>query len=306
MASAPQYRPEPPERLVRHVSAHGDPGRAWLAGLAGLVDGLLRRWALTPERVHAPGGRTSVLVLVRLEDGTPAALKVAYEPARIAAERRALEHWNGVGAVRLLRADAPAGALLLERLQADVSLRSLPEAKAQLEAAATLQRLWTAPPAGHALPTVPEHTARLAERLRELRAEPYAELVDAALARREALLCDRAAAGPDVLLHGDYHQGHVLAAERMPWLAVGPRPLVGERAYDLAWPARDRVDTLVAAPGAAAATRRRLTKLADSLDVDRDRLRGWTLFRCVAAGVTGLARGDRNGGELHLEYASWL
>ncbi|MFW6720117.1 aminoglycoside phosphotransferase family protein [Streptomyces sp. MAR4 CNY-716] len=306
MASAAQYRSEPPERLVRHVSAHGDPGRTWLAGLSGLVDGLLRRWALTAERVHAPGGRTSVLVLVRQEDGTPAALKVAYEPERIAAEQRALEHWNGVGAVRLLRADAASGALLLERLQADVSLRSLAEAKAQLESAATLQRLWTAPPADHALPTVSEHTGRLAERLRELRAEPYAELVDAALERREALLGDRAAAGTDVLLHGDYHQGHVLAAERMPWLAVGPRPLVGERAYDLAWPARDRVDTLVAAPGAAAATRRRLTKLADSLDVDRDRLRDWTLFRCVATGVTALARGDRNGGELHLEYAGWL
>lgn len=306
MASAAQYRSEPPERLVRHVSAHGDPGRTWLAGLSGLVDGLLRRWALTAERVHAPGGRTSVLVLVRQEDGTPAALKVAYEPERIAAEQRALEHWNGVGAVRLLRADAASGALLLERLQADVSLRSLAEAKAQLESAATLQRLWTAPPEDHALPTVAEHTGRLAERLRVLRAEPYAELVDAALERREALLGDGAAAGPDVLLHGDYHQGHVLAAERMPWLAVGPRPLVGERAYDLAWPARDRVDTLVAAPGAAAATRRRLTKLADSLDVDRDRLRDWTLFRCVATGVTALARGDRNGGELHLEYAGWL
>lgn len=306
MATAPQYRPEPPERLVRHVSAHGDPGRAWLAGLSGLVDGLLRRWGLTAERVHAPGGRTSILVLVRQEDGTPAALKVAYEPERIAAEQCALEHWNGVGAARLLRADAASGALLLERLQADVSLRSLAEAKAQLEAAATLQRLWTVPPAGHPLPTVAEHTGRLAEHLRELRDEAYAGLVDAALERREALLGDRAAAGPDVLLHGDYHQGHVLAAERMPWLAVGPRPLVGERAYDLAWPARDRVDTLVAAPGAAAATRRRLTKLADSLDVDRDRLRDWTLFRCVATGVTALARGDRNGGELHLEYAGWL
>ena len=52
------------------------------------------------------------------------------------AERAALAHWDGLGAVRLLQGPVTEGALLLERLHPDVSVRSLPEAKALLEPAA--------------------------------------------------------------------------------------------------------------------------------------------------------------------------
>ncbi len=109
-----------------------------------------------------------------------------------------------------------------------------------------------------------------------------------------------------MLLHGDYHHGNVLAAERMPWLAIDPKPLVGERAYDLAWLVRDRLSTLAAQPGSRAAARRRLAKLASALEVDPERLRGWTVFRSVEAGVWSLSVGDPEGGELLLELASWL
>ncbi len=98
----------------------------------------------------------------------------------------------------------------------------------------------------------------------------------------------------------------MLAGERAPWLAVGPAPVVGERAYDLAALVLDRFEDLMAGSGAAAAARRRVAKLADSLEVDRDRLRDWTLYRAVDTGVREVAVGDRQRGELLLEFAAWL
>ncbi|GAA0428389.1 aminoglycoside phosphotransferase family protein [Streptomyces luteireticuli] len=288
-------RLEPPERLVRAAGATGG-ARQWLAGLPMTVQEYLERWELTPERVQTPGGRSSMAVLVRRSDGTPAVLKLALPDGRAAAELAALEHWKGFGAVRVLRAEPEEGALLLERLHGDVSLRSLPEQKALLEASATLQRLWVAPPEDFPFPSVDEHTAALAG---ELRADTWPvearALVDEALELRDALAGGESAC----LLHGDYRQGKVLSADRVPWLAVSPRPLVGDRAYDLASLVRDRADTLLASPGAAAIVRRRVAKLADSLEVDRERLRGWTLFRTVEAGVR-----ERN--ELLLEFAALL
>ncbi|MBH1934050.1 kinase [Streptomyces sp. AV19] len=288
-------RLEPPERLVRAAGAT-EGARQWLAGLPMTAQEYLERWELTPERVQTPGGRSSMAVLARCADGTPAVLKLALPDGRAGAELAALEHWNGFGAVRVLRAEPEAGALLLERLHGDVSLRSLPEQKALLEASATLQRLWVAPPAGSPFPSVDARTAALAE---ELRADTWAvearSLVDEALEVRDAL----AGGEPGALLHGDYCQGKVLAADRTPWLAVSPRPLVGDRAYDLASLVRDRADTLLASPGAAAIARRRIAKLADSLDVDRERLRGWALFRSVETGVR-----ERN--EMLLEFAALL
>ncbi|MFH8518123.1 aminoglycoside phosphotransferase family protein [Streptomyces gelaticus] len=297
---------EPPQRLVRALGEScGDAAAAdWLARLPALTEeALSATGGPAVERVAAPGGRSSLVLLVTCADGTPAALKIAPPGAAPELERAALAHWNGWGAVRLVAAGP--GALLLERLHPEVSLRSLPEAKALLEAAGTVRRLWVEPPAGHGFETVTERTGRRIEPMRACAAaDPGLEpLVRAALAAREELVAHT----PELLLlHGNFRQSKVLAGERVPWLTVGPEPLVGERAYDLARLVRDRAEDLIASPGGAVTARRRIRKLADSLDVDRERLHGWTLFRAVESGTRALTAGRRQEGELSLEFASWL
>lgn len=298
---------EPPQRLVRALGeSYGDAAAAdWLAQLPALTEEALSATGRKPtvERVAAPGGRSSLVLLVTGSDGTPAALKIAPPGAAPELERAALAHWNGWGAVQLIAAGP--GSLLLERLHPEVSLRSLPEAKALLEAAGTVRRLWVEPPAGHGFETVAERTGHRIEPMRACAAaDPGLEpLVSAALAARAELV----AHSPEVLLlHGNFRQSKVLAGERAPWLTVGPEPLVGERAYDLARLVRDRVEDLIASPGGPVTARRRIKRLADSLDVDRERLHGWTLFRAVESGTRALTVGRRQEGELTLEFASWL
>ncbi|MFB7223640.1 aminoglycoside phosphotransferase family protein [Streptomyces sp. NPDC056227] len=298
---------EPPQRLVRALGeVHGERAAAdWLARLPELINESLSANGpeLALERVAAPGGRSSLVLLVRRADGTPAVLKIAPAGAAPDLEQAALAHWNGWGAVRLL--GSGGDALLLERLHPEVSLRSLPEAKALLEAAGTVRRLWVEPPKGHSFETVAERTGRCTDPMRAAAAaDPALEpLVSAALAAREELV----AHSPEVLLlHGNFRQSKVLAGERAPWLTVGPEPLVGERAYDLARLVRDRVEDLIASPGGPVTARRRINKLADSLDVDRERLHGWTLFRAVESGTRALTVGRRQEGELSLEFAGWL
>ncbi|MEV6951468.1 aminoglycoside phosphotransferase family protein [Streptomyces sp. NPDC051183] len=297
---------EPPQRLVRALGETPESAQDtdWLGQLPRLAEAALARRDVRAQRVQAPGGRSSLVLLVRYADGTPAALKLAPPHARPDRELAALAHWAGFGAVRILdsRHHAEDGGLLLERLHPEVSLRSLPEAKALLEASGTLRRLWVAAPEGHAWETVAQRTDRQAAALRK--AEPEAAALAAvALAVREELT---AVPGEELLLHGNFRQGKVLAGDRAPWLAVGPDPLVGERAYDLARLVRDRLEDQVASSAGAAGARRRVNKLADSLEVDRDRLRGWTLFRAVESGNRALAAGRRQDAELLLEFAGWL
>ncbi|MFD3932478.1 aminoglycoside phosphotransferase family protein [Streptomyces sp. NPDC058614] len=306
---------EPPQRLVRalgetqHNGADGAEGTGgtgdWLDKLPVLAQQAVDLRELTVERVQAPGGRSSLVVLVKQADGMPAVLKLAPARARPENERAALAHWDGRGAVQLLNPDDAQGVLLLERLHPDVSVRSLPEAKALLEAAGTLRRLWVEPPAAHAFETVAERTGRQAEAMRASAGADaeVAALVDAALGAREELL-----AGPpeERLLHGTFRQSKVLAGERMPWLAVGPDPVVGECAFDLARLVRDRVEDLIASPSGSSTTRRRVKRLAESLDVDQERLRGWTLFRAVESGVRARRVGRPQDSELLLEFAGWL
>ncbi|WP_306191571.1 MULTISPECIES: aminoglycoside phosphotransferase family protein [unclassified Streptomyces] len=299
---------EPPQRLVRALGETAPDGDDWLEKLPEFAGQAVAAGELTAERVQVPGGRSSLVVLVRRADGTPAVLKLAPPRARPESERAALAHWAGRGAVQLLAADLGEGALLLERLHPDVSVRSLPEARALLEAAGTLRRLWVEPPEGelaHPFETVEERTGRQAGAMRTSARtdDEVAPLVDAALAARGELL----AAPPErLLLHGTFRQSKVLAGDRMPWLAVGPDPVVGETAFDLARLVRDRVEDLIASPSGPATTRRRIKRLAESLEVDQDRLRGWTLFRAVESGVRARRVGRRKDAELLLEFASWL
>lgn len=296
---------EPPQRLVRALGETAPEGDDWLEKLPEAAHQAVALRELTVERVQMPGGRSSLVVLVRQPDGTPAVLKLAPPRARPQSERAALAHWGGTGAVQLLEPFVTEGVLLLERLRPDLSVRSLPEAKALLEAAGTLRRLWVEPPAGHRFETVAERTGRQAEAMRATASTDaeVAMLVDAALAAREELL----AAPPERrLLHGTFRQSKVLAGERMPWLAVGPDPVVGECAFDLARLVRDRVEDLIASPSGAATTRRRVKRLAESLEVDQERLRGWTLFRAVESGVRARRVGRPQDAELLLEFAGWL
>jgi streptomycin 6-kinase len=161
------------------------------------------------------------------------------------------------------------------------------------------------PPEEHGFETVAERTERQARAMRaSAAADPeVAPLVEAALAAREELV----AAPPEHrLLHGTFRQSKVLSGERTPWLAVGPDPVVGEHAFDLARLVRDRVEDLIAQASGATTTRRRVKRLAESLEVDRERLSGWTLFRAVESGVRARRVGREQDAELLLEFASWL
>ncbi|WP_371526880.1 aminoglycoside phosphotransferase family protein [Streptomyces sp. NBC_01283] len=294
---------EPPRRLVTALGEAAQDGDDWLEKLPGAAEQAVALRELTVERVHVPGGRSSLVIMVRQADDAPAVLKLVPPRSRPESERAALAHWNGLGAVRLLDPSAADGALLLERLHRDVSVRSLPEAKALLEAAGTLRRLWVEPPTGHRFETVAERTGRQADAMRAASDGDVAPLVDAALAARDELL----AGDVEVrLLHGTFRQSKVLQGDRVPWLAVGPDPVVGECAFDLARLVRDRVEDLIASPSGASITRRRVKKLAESLDVDQERLRGWTLFRAVESGVRARRVGREQDAELLLEFAGWL
>ncbi|WP_055614791.1 aminoglycoside phosphotransferase family protein [Streptomyces phaeochromogenes] len=294
---------EPPRRLVKALGEAAPSGDDWLEKLPEAAQQAVALRELTVERVQVPGGRSSLVVLVRLPDGTPAVLKLAPGRARPESERAALAHWDGLGAVRLLEPAGAEGVLLLERLHPDVSVRSLAEAKSMLEAAGALRRLWVEPPAGTVFETVSERTGRQAEAMRAGADAEAAPLVDAALAVRDELL----ASPPESrLLHGTFRQSKVLAGERSPWLAVGPDPVVGECAFDLARLVRDRVEDVIASPSGSAITRRRVKRLAESLDLDQERVRGWTLFRAVESGVRARRVGRSQDAELLLEFASWL
>ena len=255
-----------------------EPGGAeWLDRLPVLVAECAASWSL---RIGEPysGSNVSWVAPVELPDGVPAVLKLNFPEPESEREAEALACWAGEGAVRLLAEDEERRALLVERCVPGSRLWDEPgEDDAMRVAAGILRRLWRPPPDGHRFRLLGDLAAAWA---RELAEAPYERpLVDEAVSfLREAGL----AQGEGVVLHQDFHGGNVLRATREPWLAIDPKPLVGEREFDTASLLRDRRPELQADPHPEARIRRRLDFLAAELDLDRERLRGWGIAHALA------------------------
>ncbi len=263
----------------------GEPGgRDWLERLPTLVAECAEQWSLALEEpFHC--AHVSYVAGARLPDGRPAVLKVNFPEPESEHEAAALAHWGGEGAVRLYAEDAARRALLVERCEPGTRLweRRGGEEEANRIAAEVLRRLWRPPPAGHRFRLLGDEAAWWSEELPERwerLGRPYERrLLDEAV---DFLRQARPDQGEAVLLHQDLHGGNVLAAAREPWLAVDPKPLVGERAFDTASLLRDRRWELRNDPAAPARVRRRVDALAADLELDRERLRGWGIAHALA------------------------
>jgi streptomycin 6-kinase len=262
-------------------------GAEWLASLPSLVEACADRWSL---RVGAPfeEGHVSLVVQVECEDGTPAVLKINFPEEESEREPDALRHWDGRGAVWLLEYEEGQRALLVERCEPGTQLWAIEDdEEATRIGASVLAVLWRQPPEGHAFTPLADAAARWAVELPrawdELGQPFERRLLDDAVAACLELGSDQR---DQVVLHQDFHGGNVLRATREPWLAIDPKPLVGEREFDAASLLRDR-RWLLAGAGDAVRIRRRLDLLCAELELDRERMRRWGIAHALAWGVSG-------------------
>lgn len=98
------------------------------------------------------------------------------------------------------------------------------------------------------------------------------ELMSAGLALFRSL---PASAGRNVLLWTDLHAGNVLAAQREPWLAIDPKPFVGDPTYDALQHLLNCEERLVHDP------RGLVSRMAELCGLDRRRLETWLFARGV-------------------------
>ncbi|GAA0674644.1 aminoglycoside phosphotransferase family protein [Kitasatospora atroaurantiaca] len=261
----------------------------WVTALPAHIGGALRRWRL---KVDGPAshGVGAVVLPVRLPDGGAAALKVGLMDTESRPEAVALRAWEGRGVVLLIDADleldphpeAGVGALLLERLTPDRSLHDVDEDTAATTLGSVLARLAVpAGPAADGLPRLEDLARRWADELpagwERLGRPCPRRVVDAAVATCRELGRDHA----PVLVHGDLHHGNVLAAQRDEWLAIDPKGMVGEAAFDVLPFLRNRWTELTATTDTRRALARRLDLVVEAAGLDRDRARRWAQARAV-------------------------
>jgi streptomycin 6-kinase len=265
----------------RMIELHGEEGIKWLDHLPFLLAGLAQRWALAVLRPFEDLSYNYVVPVVRA-DGSGAILKVGVPNPELLTEIEALRLYGGRGIVQLLEADPERGALLLERLEPGTPLACLSDDGAATSIAAQVMRqLWRPLPADHPFPTVARWAAGLG-RLRERFGGGTGPLPSIWVARAEGLFSELivSMAEPE-LLHGDLHHHNILAAQRQPWLALDPKGVVGEPAYEVGALLRNPMPQILDQPDVKGIMARRVDQLAEELGFDRKRLVGWGVAQAV-------------------------
>ena len=254
----------------------------------------MERWSVRLGEPY-PDSHLALVVPVTMLDESDAVLKIQYPGRESEQEAAALRHWNGDGAVRLLDYDDDRHALLLERCVPGTHLAERGSEETLDVMIGLLPRLWK--PASAPFQPLAMEAQRWVRQLPsrwERAGRPFErELVDVAVDLLESLSTSQ---GDQVLVHQDLHGDNVLGSKREPWLAIDPKPLVGEREFGVA--PITRSFELGHSPELV---EHRLDRLTRELGLDRDRARGWTVAQTLAWAFEGDRVLPR-----HVEIARWL
>ena len=209
----------------------------WLARLPQLLGHSCKRWSLELGEA-LEGGCIGAVHGCRGANGEDLVLKLSPPFANPADEARALAHWGGKGAAKLVAWDEEAGALLLERIRPGTFLmerdRSVVDDELAVRAAAGALAAMQAvpPPPADTFPSF-EEKRRWWLAWNEVNGEPGAAGTPMLpLFERCARILD-ASAKRKTLAHGDFVAKNLLLRDDGSYVAVDPLPYIGDPCADI-------------------------------------------------------------------------
>jgi streptomycin 6-kinase len=272
-----------PDHFAHRASQSGDAaGRRGTRRLLIALKNCAERWDLTIDQPFHLS--LNYVAPARRADGTPVVLKVCLPTDEFPLQVEALRIGDGRGMVSLLDEDEEDEAMLLERLEPGTPLSTLKDDEEALSHAVSVMRqIWRLVPEQHAFPTIQDWGSGLA-RLSASSGKSSSPIPRALIDEACVLFAEFSASQTgQVVLHGDLHQENILAATRAPWLAIDPKGVIGEPAYETGSLLRNELAGVFSASQPARRMARRIDQLAAELGFERERIRGWALAQAVLA-----------------------
>lgn len=244
--------------------------------MTSALEPYLSRWGLVPDGEPIVTHSSRLLPVLRGE--TPAMLKLPeVEDERLG--YLPLEYWNGDGAARLLARTQTGDAMLIERATGKRSLAAMARNGHDDEATAILCETI----AGLQKPRGPSPTGLIPLETWFKDLFPMAAKEGGILARSAAAATELLAAQREIVpLHADLHHDNVLDFEERGWLAIDPKSVIGDRAfeYTILFCDPDLADPNPPVAVVPGRFERRLEIVLERSGLERRRLLMWILAWC--------------------------
>jgi streptomycin 6-kinase len=220
----------------------------------------------------------------------PVVIKVARENADEWQSGSVLQAFGGHGVARII--EHVPGAVLLEELRPGVSLVGVTQDGRDREAveivSQVIRDMQLAAACLGGFPTVEEWGRTFRRSYEVARGIIPIDLLDEA-EQRYTELCNTQVERR--LLHGDLHHYNILYDVTRGWVAIDPKGVVGEVAYEIGATLRNPADAshLTSSP---AEVERRITQFAGLTGCGEERIAGWAFAQAVLSAIWTVEDGD--------------
>ena len=277
------------EEFVQHALSNGVEGALWLQRIPEIIAAYETKWSL---KVFPPFPLTYNYVAPCLcSDETEAVLKIGFPRDReFQTEGEALAVFQGKGIEKLLHADKDHAVLLLERVTPGVPLSTLKDdEEATGILASIMKKLWKPLPETHDFITIAEWSNAILQ-FRQQYHGTSGPLPSHLVDKAERVFTELIASSAEpVLVHGDLHHDNVLSSARAGWLAIDPKGVAAEPAYETAAMLRNPRSKLQQHPELEQILIRRILVLSEALQIDPQRIHQWGLAQTVLSAVWSAA-----------------
>jgi streptomycin 6-kinase len=265
------------ETVLNLIPHHGE---KWIDELPTTLHHLVTHWNLS--HLEVVENLSHNLVMKGFQGNVPIILKLCIEKEYFTHEKEALLFYKGHGIVRLLSHHNGHQALLMEFIHPGTPLianGSMEELKDVEIASAVMNQLHDHTlPSHHPFPTVEQW-------MNELNMEEDfhpTHIKNARIMAKELIKTQ----GEVVLLHGDLHHDNIVNSKKQGWVAIDPKGVVGERAFEAGCFIRNPFHGSFAHyPKLKPLISKRIELFAHHMKCSQNRIARWAYVQAVLAAV---------------------
>jgi streptomycin 6-kinase len=272
-------------QFIQNARDRGEEGATWLKRIPDLVRRAEHKWSISAGRPFELS--YNYVAPAKMRDGTPVVLKIGFPGDKeFQSEINSLLVFNGNGLVRLLEYERDYSTMLLERIEPGSSLEDIQDDAEATRVLASVARMIHRPLTEiHNFPSVAEWFKgfrRLRDAFDGTTGPLPSRIVEEAEELYEELIATMTRPG---LIHGDLHHGNVLCGTRELWIAIDPKGVVAEPAFETAAMLRNPYSRVEQSTNLYQLLDGRINILSGELEIEPERIRKWGFAQTVLSAI---------------------
>ncbi|HZE87115.1 MAG TPA: aminoglycoside phosphotransferase family protein [Methylomirabilota bacterium] len=295
------------EEFVKKITAlRGDLGKQWVEDIPGIIKKYEQEWDITclpPFPLSY-----NYVAPAKTQDEKHVVLKISFPNNKeFPLEMKALEFYNGIGAIKILQEDIKNDVMLLEKAEPGTRVRDITPEKEQISYVSDLLKQFHKPipdDLASPFPTIPDW-AKAFDRYKEKFSSESGPIPQWMFEKAQNIFKEFPKEKKEhVLLHGDLHSDNILSSQR-GWLVIDPKGIVGEREFELGTYLRNPYYDYPKGSDYIKLETERILQFSEQLGFDKNRLRDWA-FACAVISLLWSLEDENYFNEIYIQNAELL